>query len=233
MRLPSALWAEAVAPVDSVWRTAFTDGINSGACRLDAIRDAYDALHAEFGTYSLRTFFEGVAKWSQDAILLYDLANAHVVLTNSFTESWKDSFLSSQGAGIQAGMQQLRNGMEALPLAFMHPKDSVQLATDIRYGAQVRAVQRLANGDVGRRVRVTYEATSGGERSVDADYVVFAVPFTVLNLLRIDPYFSVAKRTAIHPALCRSHKGLAPIQDTLVGGVPDSTRRGQGRRCNH
>jgi monoamine oxidase len=137
------------------------------------------------------------AGWSQGAILLYDLANAHVVLSNSFVESWKDGFLSSERGGAQAKMEQLADGMEALPLALADPADGVDLTDDIHYGCVVRSVERRRTSTAGSRVRVTYDSAAGGERTVDGDYVVFAVPFTVANLLRIKPSFGSAKRTAI------------------------------------
>jgi hypothetical protein len=57
-------------------------------------------------------------------LLLYDLANAHVVLSNGFVESWKDGFLSSEAEGGQAHMQQLKTGMDAIPQALQAHADA-------------------------------------------------------------------------------------------------------------
>ncbi|KAL9610747.1 MAG: hypothetical protein Q9167_004566 [Letrouitia subvulpina] len=85
------------------------------------VKEAYAAITAEYDKYSLRTFLTEKAKWSQDAINLYDLGNAHVVFENGFIESLKDAFLSSNDQGKQAEMKQLQPGMDAVPNAFVSP----------------------------------------------------------------------------------------------------------------
>lgn len=193
------LWTAAVKPVEDLWEQAYVSAVAKGESRADAIRTAYTTVERQYGNYTLRSYFENVAGWSEAAILLYDLANAHVVLTNAFTESWKDGRLSSQQLGDIAGMQQLKDGMETFPLAFLNPSSGPELASDIRYGAMVQQVKWLKNEDAGpgQRLATTYESSSGALHTIDADYVVFALPFTALNMLRIDPVFSPAKRTAI------------------------------------
>lgn len=193
------LWADAIKPVEDLWGQAYLRALDTGESRADAIRTAHAAVERNYGSYTLRSFFEDVAGWSEAAILLYDLANAHVVLTNAFTESWKDGRLSSQQLGNVAGMEQLKDGMETFPLAFLNPSSGPELASDIRYGAMVQQVKWLKNEDAGpgERVAAIYESSSGMLHTVNADYVVFALPFTALNMLRVDPFFSPAKRTAI------------------------------------
>ena len=83
------------------------------------VKAAYAAITSHYDKYSLRSFLTEEAKWSQDAINLYDLGNAHVVFENGFIESFKDAFLSSNDEGSQAGMQQLQSGMDAVPNAFI------------------------------------------------------------------------------------------------------------------
>jgi monoamine oxidase len=193
------LWIDAVKDVDVLYDQVYNHVFATTKSRAAAIRAGVDAVEAEYGNHTLRSFFEKVAKWSEAAILLYDVANAHVVLTNAFTESWLDGRLSSQKLGGSAGMQQLKDGMETFPLAFLNPGDGSGLASDIRYGATVQQVKRLRNEDAGsgQRVATTYESSSGALHTIETDYVVFALPFTALNMLRIDPFFSPAKRTAI------------------------------------
>lgn len=88
----------------------------------DKIKHAYQAITIEYDRYSLISFLVGGAKWSQDAINLYDLGNAHFVFENGFIESFKDAFLSSNDQGQQAGMKQLQPGMDAVPNAFISPE---------------------------------------------------------------------------------------------------------------
>jgi monoamine oxidase len=193
------LWIAAITPVETDWKEAYRNGRSDKKGHVDAVRAAYEKIEEKYGHHTLRSFFENEARWSEAAILLYDLANAHVVLTNAFTESWKDGRLSSQKLGDKARMQQLKGGMDTFPVSFLNPDCGPELASDVRYGASVRQVKRLKNEDAGsgRRVQATYESSSGELRTVEADYVVFALPFTALNMLRIDPFFTAPKRTAI------------------------------------
>ena len=85
----------------------------------DKLKYAYHKITEEYDKYSLRSYLTERARWSQDAINLYDLGNAHVVFENGFIESFKDAFLSSNDQGKQAGMQQLQPGMDAVPNAFI------------------------------------------------------------------------------------------------------------------
>lgn len=193
------LWTDAIQPVEDLWDQTYQSARATGESNADAIRAAHATVEKQYGRHTLRSFFEDVARWSNAAILLYDLANAHVVLTNAFTESWKDGRLSSQQLGNKAGMQQLKGGMETFPLAFLNPSSAPDLASDIRYGATVQHVKRLKNEDAGpgQQARISYESSSGELHTIDADYVVFALPFTALNMLRVDPFFTPEKRTAI------------------------------------
>ena len=83
------------------------------------VKEAYDTITKIYDKHSLRSFLTDKAGWSQDAINLYDLGNAHVVFENGFIESFKDAFLSSNDQGKQAKMQQLQNGMDAVSNAFV------------------------------------------------------------------------------------------------------------------
>ena len=86
------------------------------------VKEAYEEITKVYDKFSLRSFLVEKAGWSQDAINLFDLGNAHVVFENGFIESLKDAFLSSNDQGKQAGMQQLQPGMDAVPNAFVSPE---------------------------------------------------------------------------------------------------------------
>jgi monoamine oxidase len=80
----------------------------------------------------------------------------------------------------------LVDGTDSLPYAFAR-----RLETSIRYGA---AVVRIEQGDSG--VRVVYR-NAGRLGSVEAEYAVCTIPFSVLRNIEIDPPFSEGKRFAI------------------------------------
>ena len=85
----------------------------------EKVKRAYDKITEDYDKLTLRSFLQEKANWSQDALNLYDLGNAHVVFENGFIESFKDAFLSINDQGAQAHMQQLQQGMEAVPNAFV------------------------------------------------------------------------------------------------------------------
>ena len=89
---------------------------------VDRVKRAYKAITDKYDKYTLRSYLTEVANWSEDAINLYDLGNAHVVFENGFIESWKDAFLSSNDGGKAAKMQQLQDGMDVVPKAFISDK---------------------------------------------------------------------------------------------------------------
>jgi len=89
---------------------------------VERVKRAYKAITDKYDKYSLRSYLTEVASWSEDAINLYDLGNAHVVFENGFIESWKDAFLSSNDGGGAAAMQQLQDGMDIVPKAFISDK---------------------------------------------------------------------------------------------------------------
>lgn len=185
------LWGEAVQVVyDEFYKVYVPRDISTIAPAYKHVTELYDK-------YSLRTFLEQIAKWSQSCLDLYDLGSAHVVFGNSFIESWKDSFLSSNQQGDKAGMQQLKKGMDSLPLAFVNPKNNTSLQENIHYGARVTKVNRVSNPESGKKIQVEYESLDGLENSVFADYVIITIPYTALHLLNVDPIFSMNKMNAI------------------------------------
>ena len=116
------LFSQAIQEVvDLFWKVYKSWDAQHVASDAERIKRAYDAITKEYDRYSLRSFLTERAQWSPDAINLYDLGNAHVVFENSFIESFKDAFLSSNDQGEQAGMEQLQPGMDAVPNAFVSP----------------------------------------------------------------------------------------------------------------
>ena len=87
----------------------------------------------------------------------------------------------------------IRGGSDVLPRAF-----AARMADKIRYGAPVVRIEHDA-----RQVRVVY-SQAGAHTTLAADYLVCAVPFTVLKRLEISPRFSPEKQNAIERLLYTS-----------------------------
>jgi len=102
------LFDAAVQPVKDLWLSTFK--ANGGVAnakppyKVTALVAAYKAITEKYDNYTLRSYLAEVSGWSEDAINLYDLGNAHVVFGNGFIESFKDAFLSSNESGDMAGM---------------------------------------------------------------------------------------------------------------------------------
>lgn len=184
------LWAKAIIPVEDLFNYYYQGLPQNIAVAYGFVTEMYDK-------YSLQTYFEQVAGWSQDCISLFDLGSPHVVLDNALIESWKDAFLSSQSAGGKAGMQQMQQGMEQIPFAFLNPALPSNLKDDITYGAKVIAVNYFPAGGSGATVEAIYLTKTGQQVSVMGDYIVFATPFTALRLMKSNVPFTVAKANAI------------------------------------
>ncbi|USP81354.1 uncharacterized protein yc1106_08628 [Curvularia clavata] len=186
------LFDSAVEPVKELWNETYDKYKNLQATvpsdhpvyDQNAIKEAYKAITERWDSYSLRSYLTDEAKWSQSAINLYDLGNAHVVFENSFIESFKDAFLSSNGTIL--GMQQLQEGMDAVPKGFLNPypdkglKDS--LLNNITFGARVK---KIGYGELEdqvtlnqRPIKVYYDNDTGEECFVESDYLVLAIPYT-------------------------------------------------------
>lgn len=183
------LWNEAVVPVTKCFEAIYKNNPAN-------IQAAYAAVTKNYDKYSLQTYFEQIAGWSQDCISLFDLGSPHVVLDNAFIESWKDAFLSSQSEGQAAGMQQMMNGMDTIPNAFLNPDLEFSLKDDIRYGAKVKEVNYNKGSKQGN-IEVFYTTKSGTTMSEYADYVIFSIPFTAQRLIKINKPFEIEKMNAI------------------------------------
>ena len=184
------LWTEAVQPVVDAFQAVYQGQAKNIAAAYECITELYDQ-------YSLQTYFEQIAGWSQDCISLFDLGSPHVVLDNAFIESWKDAFLSSQSGGKQAGMQQMMQGMREIPMAFLNHALPATLKDDIHYGAKALEVRYSPDAALGNRVEVIYRSNGDQRLSEMGDYVVFTIPFTAQRLVKINVPFSIAKTNAI------------------------------------
>ena len=187
------LFDEAVQAVKNRWQAVYAH--HGGALQppytSNALAEAYRVIIEEYDNYTLRTYLTDVAGWSNSALDLYDLGNAHVVFENSFIESFKDAFLSSNNAGSEAGMQQLQSGMDAVPKAFLNDED-VGIDKDIIFGARVKRIRPEGAG-----VRAYYDNPSGGEFSAMADYLVLAIPYTAQRTMSKDIAFTPRKEMAV------------------------------------
>lgn len=184
------LWNMAIQPVVEAFEAVYQG-------QLQHIGAAYAHITELYDRYSLQTFFEQVAAWSQDCISLYNLGSPHVVLDNAFIESWKDAFVSSQAGGKQAGMQQMMQGMQQIPFAFLNPALPATLKDDIRYGAKAIQTNYWPDATPGKRVEIAYRTNGGELYSEFGDYVIFAIPLTAQRLMKTNKPFSIAKSNAI------------------------------------
>ena len=195
------LFSKAVKHVVCDFWNAYDEVEKGGKSREESIKVAYNKITRDYDKLSLRSFLTEKAKWSQDAINLYDLGNAHVVFENGFIESFKDAFLSSNDQGEQAEMKQLQQGMDAVPNAFIShergkgwiPKLQLlanplkvlldSLIDNIIFGARVRKIG--VDDDkpqVGQaKVKVEYETGSGLRKTIVSDYLILAIPYTALR----------------------------------------------------
>jgi monoamine oxidase len=80
----------------------------------------------------------------------------------------------------------IRGGTDLLPVAL-----AARLASKIRYGAPVVRIEHDARG-----VRVVF-LQAGAQETISADYLVCAIPFSILKEIEVSPPFSPAKQRAI------------------------------------
>ncbi|KAF8314682.1 FAD/NAD(P)-binding domain-containing protein [Clavulina sp. PMI_390] len=182
------LFDAAVEPVKRLWSKTYLaeGGILEPPYTPKALRAAYRKITVEYDKYTLRSYLMEVAGWSQDAINLYDLGNAHVVFENGFIESFKDAFLSSNGSGTRVGMQQLQSGMDVVPRAFAHANASDPLLHHTVFGARVKRIT-TEDPEMGAGkgpVACYYDTPSGDEAKVTSDYLILAIPYTSLRAIK-------------------------------------------------
>ncbi len=81
---------------------------------------------------------------------------------------------------------EIKGGNDLLPAAF-----AARHKEKIHYGAPVVKISQQARG-----VRVTF-SRAGTHRAISADYLICAIPFSVLRQIEVTPRFSADKRRAI------------------------------------
>jgi monoamine oxidase len=164
---PSALWADAIAPLKG---------------RLEREGDAaWSAIRAEYDQYSTREFLEANG-WSEGMIELYGLlSNQESRMNASFME-----LLRADMDHVFDDMVQVEGGSDHLPRAFLP-----DLKHRIRYGARMTAIDQSPES-----VTIHYQ-TRVGRASVTADYAIVTVPFSVLRHVEVLKPFSSAKQKAI------------------------------------
>ncbi|KAH7096619.1 hypothetical protein BKA62DRAFT_775029 [Auriculariales sp. MPI-PUGE-AT-0066] len=203
------LFDAAVQPVKDLWVRTYNghggEGHTQPPYPVNALVAAYAAITTEYDKYTLRSYLTDVAKWSEDALNLYDLGNAHVVFENGFIESFKDAFLSSNQSGSEAGMQQLQSGMDAVPKAFAERTDPLALEplmNDITFGARVKSIgfprETGETAHTGRpKIVCRYDNPSGAEVSVESDYLILAIPYTAQRAITKEKAFVPKQEMAI------------------------------------
>ncbi|KAF5675770.1 amino-acid oxidase [Fusarium heterosporum] len=170
---------------------------------IGAVKKAYAAITEEFDKYTLRSYLTDVAEWTEDALNLYDLGNAHVVFENGFIESFKDAFLSSNKGGDEAGMEQLQQGMDAVPNAFVSTeRGEDSLVDDIIYGARVTEIGEVENEKpqvhFQPQINVTYEVVANSrKKTIKSDYLIVAIPYTAQRTIATSKPFAPLQEMAI------------------------------------
>jgi monoamine oxidase len=123
---------------------------------------------------------------SSDAMRLLRLNDAD--LTGDGVDS-VSALMVLREAALNQDAEQLytiRGGTDLLPKAL-----AARLAAKIRYGAPVVRVEHDARG-----VRVVF-LQAGTQETIAADYLVCAIPFSILKDIEVSPPFSPAKQRAI------------------------------------
>lgn len=198
-KTPDDMYNDAVQPVTDELTKTYDAAIKAGDTVATAVIKAYKAVTTRYDKYTLRTFFTDEAKWSEAAVNLYDLGNAHVVLQNGFIESWKDGFLSSN-LDKDDGMMQLQGGMDMITNAFITPnpddkEDPKSLIGNINYGARATEIIKTPGKEHAGKVKC--KRPSGIEFEVDYDYLIVSIPFSSLRLMAKSNTFSPMKEAAI------------------------------------
>jgi monoamine oxidase len=93
----------------------------------------------------------------------------------------RDEAIARKGASFR-----IRGGNDQLPQALAR-----RLGSRIRYRATLKRIHQDK-----KRVTVTVD-TSGRRSQIDADYLICAIPFTVLRSIEVSPGFSDGKQRAI------------------------------------
>jgi monoamine oxidase len=145
--------------------------------------------------YDQMTFFEFLRRRgaSPDAAVLLGLGGLGGLGDGIQSVSALDLLRESVHRAIMKNGYKIRGGSDLLPRAF-----AARLSDKIRYGAPVVRIEHDS-----RQVRAVY-MQAGKHAGVVADYLVCAVPFSVLRHMEISPRFSAEKQKAIEQLLYTS-----------------------------
>lgn len=184
------LFDEAVKPVTNLFTDVYKNDPNN-------ITNAYKAITEKYDRYSLRSYLTEIANWSESALNLYDVGNAHVVFENGFIESWKDAFLSSNSHGAEAGMLQLQEGMDGIPNGFIRgpADDEYTIVNNIVFGARVTHIA-YNDHQYTKRIQLTYD-TGATIETAAGDWLVITIPYPSLRMITKSHPFSAEKEVAI------------------------------------
>lgn len=106
----------------------------------------------------------------------------------------------------------LLGGMELLPRAFAD-----RLQDRIRYGSPIRRIKQSRAG-------VALEYEQGGEtRSIEAQYLICTIPYTVLRHIPVEPAFSARKKKIVAELPCTSVVRTFVQSRTRFWASPDFT----------
>jgi monoamine oxidase len=160
---------------------------------VSVLKEMGDATHPdwppeELKKYDRMTYAEFLRSQgaSSDAIRLLRLNDAD--LTGDGVDS-VSALMVLREAALNKDAEQLytiRGGTDLLPKAL-----AARLVSKIRYGAPVVRVEHD-----GRGVRVVF-LQAGSQETISADYLVCAIPFSILKEIEVSPPFSPAKQRAI------------------------------------
>lgn len=161
------LWGEALAPVASLLKQ-----------RGEA---AWEEIVAQYDRYSLREFLEA-ANLSEGAIEMCGiLLHLEALMNLSCLEVLREELGEYFGDVVA-----INGGMDLLPRAFLP-----ELAPHIRFGARLTAVEQS-----GLSVALHY-ATAATRATLDADFAIITLPFSVLRHVEFLQPLSRAKQRAI------------------------------------
>jgi monoamine oxidase len=167
-------------------RDPFADGLyaEAGAARIPADHDLTRGYAAEFGL-TLVPFQPDQQKTGGIEELKREAGGA---MGNAF---WSDDTMVEllKKSGAESSLRhydKIDGGNDRLPAAF-----ASRLGDRIRYRAPVIRLEQDGQG-----VRAVVQRDSGNE-NISGDFLICAIPFTVLRGIDVSPAFSAAKRKAI------------------------------------
>jgi monoamine oxidase len=160
---------------------------------LARLEENYAELLPEFDALSISDYFDQLGV---DGLLRTILETAFAYEYGSPASSqsllnflYVTNVIEDDGSDVIGGSDErykVRGGNQLIPLRL-----AAQLERDVQLGHVLEAVREVSGG-----YRLSFQ-TAGGAAQVDADYVVFALPFTVLRNAELDLDLSPDLRDAI------------------------------------